>query len=283
MTSSTTTVVLGQNPACLNRGGVPVVTIPSDSLPFAAWATLTDSGKSVIYWNAGRMITASPAVRMLVLLHECAHHVLGHVQKLPSNDVKQEFERQADCWAVQSLVEQEMISTVAFHETLAEIARWVGDRTHQSGPALVAILGRCLTDKTSASLWHRFLETLVFASTDSLVPIRGDLIPESGDEAVRESIVDAPGISECDIRGGHVLVCPLFQGIRQSTVNRRYQEIRTILLGWLSPAWKRIDRNQAGFHQSTLFLAWNEETGMNLALVVTESHRLFFTWSASRP
>ena len=268
---------------CFDRAGRRVPVVESDSLPFAAWATLRNSGEPVIFWNPARLTNASSPIRLLVFLHECGHHILGHVHKRPSIEVKRGFEIEADCWAIQRMVEGEMISALTLDTALEEIRRWTGDRTHLGGEALALVFRRCLYDKVNQNLWFRFLDALTNASPDSLAAIRGDVIAESGDERIRESNLDAPGTFDCEIRGGHVLLCKLFQGVRHERVIRRYREIKGIIERWAGSEWRFLEREQPAFHQPVLFLAWNERSGSNLALVVTDRNQLFFTWSAIRP
>ncbi|MGE0352677.1 MAG: hypothetical protein AB7Q69_05490 [Gemmatimonadales bacterium] len=269
---------------CVDRAGRPVRTIVSDSLPFAAWAVLRQGTDPVIYWNPGRQGTASSNIRLMVFLHECAHHVLGHVGKFSPVDMKREFEREADCWAVQTMLEEERITGMELDAMLDEIRHWTGDLTHQGGEALVITLRRCLAEKTDAGHWFRFLDALAALSPDSLAGIRGDVIPESGDERVRESIINAPGVFGCDIRGELVMVCRIYSGVREGPVDRRYRDIRRILERWLNArAWRKEERNQPDFQQPRVFLAWDDRTGYNLSLVMTDSHKLFFTWSPVKP
>jgi hypothetical protein len=272
-----------QESPCIDRGGIPVAVIESDSLHFAAWATLLDSGEPVIYQNPLILAGATPAVRLLVNLHECAHHVLGHVHKLPSNDVKQEFERAADCWAIQRITEREMMSPLLLEVGLKEVSGWAGDRTHLGGEELLDNLRHCLSDKTDPRLWSRFLDDMVKVSPDSLAWIRGELIPQSEDEQVQESIIDAPGTYDCDIRGNHVLVCQLFDGVQAKPALARFRTVRDIIRRWMKSSWQSIELEQPLFHQPRVFLAWDDQTGYNLSLVLTDTHRLFFTWSAVRP
>lgn len=274
--------ILAQQEACLDRAGRRVPTVESDSLPFAAWATLRNR-EPVIYWNVRRLADAPAPIRLLVYLHECAHHVLGHVWKLPSTGMKRVYEQEADCWAIQRMVEGDMISALTLDAVLDETRRWTGDRTHLGGEALALAFRRCLYDKANQDLWFRFLDALTRASHDSLQGIIGDLIPESGGEEVHESSLDAPGTFDCDIRGGRVILCKLFQGVRHERVVRRYSEIKTIIERWAGSEWRFLEREQPAFHQPVVFLAWNERSGSNLALVVTDRNQLFFTWSAIRP
>jgi hypothetical protein len=86
---------------CQIRSGHLIPSRPSVTIPDIAAATFDRSGAPVIYFNPYAITLLPRKFQDFIYAHECAHHVLGHLQTGLVVDAAQEAE--ADCWAIAEL------------------------------------------------------------------------------------------------------------------------------------------------------------------------------------
>ncbi len=122
-----------------NRGQ-PVASILDYSINDVAVARI-EFGQAVIRYNPRVLTQMSEATRHFFYVHECAHHVLGHTIRRPSLS----SEREADCWAINTMREDMGLSTYALRAIQNDFARLGrGDWTHLPGPMRAIDLEACL-------------------------------------------------------------------------------------------------------------------------------------------
>ncbi len=244
---------------CTDRFGRPIEGVVDNQLGWAGTATMRN-GRPIILWNEKALGTASGAMRLFVYLHECAHHALGHLWKLPSA----RNEEEADCWAYQLLVDGGIARGrhVAAIEREARTTR--GDDIHLGGEARVRSLRRCLRAGTDREAWRASLDRLAQASADSFAALRGMAFP--GDPAgVHEALVDVPGTFDCEVRDA-VFACLVFAARRPADVRRRFDRLRRILAEWLPDTWTSVTRADADGTRQELH-AEDSRSGAGFSLV----------------
>ncbi len=91
---------------CRDRQARPVRIQPDQRIAYPAYATVDDDGLPVIYWNPKATGRRSAIWRRFVLLHECGHILLRHLER-PGGTVedRRRNEIEADCYAIQTLSE----------------------------------------------------------------------------------------------------------------------------------------------------------------------------------
>jgi hypothetical protein len=138
--TATTTRSTAQVPfeACLDRLNRPIPGIVDNTIHNSAEATRRD-GQRVIPWNAKEVARVSRTAQLFIYLHECGHHTLGHLSKGENPLV----EREADCWAIQLMVDGGMINGSELHQLDLELHRFRSDRFHLGGQALLESLQSC--------------------------------------------------------------------------------------------------------------------------------------------
>lgn len=244
---------------CLDRRGEPIEGIRDNQLGWAGTAAMRN-GRPVILWNEKALGTAPGPVRLFVYLHECGHHALGHLWKLPSA----QNEEEADCWAYQLMVDGGIARGRHIEAIEREARRSRGDAIHLGGQDRVESLRRCLKARTDPRAWEASLDGLAAASADSFAGLRGKAFP--GDPVgVHESLVDLPGTFECEVRDA-VFACAVFAARRAADVRRRFDRLREIIRAWLPATWTSVSRadDAAGRRE---FHAEDSRTGAGLSLV----------------
>ncbi len=244
---------------CVDRLGRPIEGVVDNQLGWAGTAAMRE-GRPVILWNEKALGTASGPMRLFVYLHECAHHALGHLWKLPSA----RNEEEADCWAYRLLVDGGIARGrhVAAIERQARTSR--GDDIHLGGEARVRSLRRCLRVGTDRAAWHASLDGLARASADSFAGLRGKAFP--GDPAgVHEALADVPGTFDCEVRGA-VFACLVFAARRPANVRRRFDQLQRILSEWLPDTWTSVTRSGADGARRELH-AEDSRSGAGFSLV----------------
>jgi hypothetical protein len=241
--------------ACLDRDNRPIPGVVDNSITYAAVAT-EQNGRPVILWNARENGRLSRTEQLFIYLHECAHHTLGHLY-LGNDDARHELE--ADCWAIQLMVDGGMIKERHF-EVLERSRRTVrGDYTHLGGDAHVRSLEECLSVRTNAKAWAATLDTLVVAAQDSFATRRGRLVDSSSTPPVFEALLDVPGTYDCEIVGG-AFRCMVFAARKDGAAEKRYQQLVKILHAWLPVGWTSTEQLGANGKDRT-FLAQDSRTG----------------------
>ena len=217
---------------CRDRSGLPVRGIVRNDMPWAGAATELN-GESVIYWNQSRNGRASLASRLFIYMHECAHHVLGHVWKPPSA----RWEAEADCWAVQTLRERGLLRAFQVRQLEQQVWRSraaagrLAERTRRA-------FSRCLDIKTDRDAWARALDALAAASADSFRSVIGQPVPRPASRSgVHESELDLPGTYDCEVTSTRDVRCTVFTGLSERSVVGRHRALDRIVRRWLPPGW----------------------------------------------
>ena len=259
---------------CTDRAGRPIVGIVSDSLPYAGWATIRD-GTPVIYWNPKRQYSPQGVTLVYLYLHECAHHALGHVYKWPESlEERKLFERQADCWSYQLLVDGGMLSGGRRDVLERDFRDFTGDATHLGGDALMQSLQSCLAARTDRGEWHAVLSQLETGAVDWFQAIRRRPLAE--DPVVSEARTNVPGTYDCEIRANASYVCLIFAARDENRVDRRFEKVSGIVRDWLSTEWTFNTLEAPAPGQRRVFMAERSDNGMRITLVATEDRKIWF-------
>jgi hypothetical protein len=232
---------LGQLPfeGCRDRQDRLVGRVEDNTMPYAGLAT-HQHGRPVIIWNAKTNGPLSFAERIYLYLHECAHHRLGHLEQF-ANDAR--WEQEADCWAIQSMMDGEIIRSR--HLVQLERSRRAvrGDAIHLGGEAHVRSLRQCLDVRTDRKAWAAALEAMYHASRDGFVTSRGRLVDSLDGVAVYESLVEAPGAYDCEVAGAAIR-CTVFESRKPGPAVRRYEKLVGLIRRWLHERWGVTERRR---------------------------------------
>jgi len=249
--------------ACRDRDDRPIPSVVDNTMADAGEAVERD-GHPVILWNARSNARLSQTEQIFIYLHECAHHVLGHLYHR-GTEARDELE--ADCWAIQLMVDGGMIRPrqLAVLESSRESVR--GDETHLGGEAHVRSLEQCLSLRTDAKAWAVALDTVVVAARDSFSSRRGRLLDAQSTPEVYEALLDLPGTYDCEIVGA-ALRCTVFTARSAGPAKGRYHRLLKILRGWLPVGWTSTER-VGGDGKSRTFLAQEDLTGTLVTLALS--------------
>ena len=218
---------------CVDRSGRPVRGIVRDDLPWAGAATEVN-GESVIYWNQSRNRRATHAARLFIYMHECAHHVLGHVWKPPSP----EWEAEADCWAVQTLRERGRLRKRQVSQLESQVRRSRIGSPRSGSPARRS-LGGCIAIKTDRAAWAEALDAMTAASRDSFTSIMGQTVPRPyAGTGIHESSIDLPGTYDCEVSRTRDLRCTVFTARSKGAATGRHRTLAGIVRRWLPAGWR---------------------------------------------
>jgi hypothetical protein len=263
---------------CIDRADRPVRGIIRNDMAWGGMATV-EKGESVIYWNQRSMGGRSRTTQIFVYLHECGHHLLGHVWK--PNAAK--WEQEADCWAVQLMWEGGMIAGRHLRVLEEELSRTRGDAIHLGGKKLLEALRGCLSIKTDRRAWAASLASLIAAGADSFASIRGQGIPTpSSRTGLSESLVDLPGTYDCEVTRDPAVRCTIFAAKDGDRVAERFRELERIVPAALSASWSSREGAVPAAGAVREFVAQDSTAGLQLALVATPAHRIVFTMGLLR-
>jgi len=272
-------IVAAQVPfnACLDRNGTPVRQEESTDLPNPAWASWVDDHQPIIYWNRKALTGASEVSRLFIYLHECGHIVLRHIYgNASTREERRKLEDEADCWAIQLMLDAGMIKGRHLDQLEREWKRSAGDLTHQSGQELVQSFRTCLSVRTDPKQWRPALESLLVATRDSFHTITGPLILESGSEKAHESRLDLPGTYDCEIKSAGSFVCMVFASREADPAAHRQQELTKLLRDLLGSDWTFSERAFTEGAETRRTLAQNALTGAIIAVSSTINGRVVF-------
>jgi hypothetical protein len=259
--------------ACLDRHQQVIPATVDNTMYWSGMATVRN-GHPVILWNASRNQTLPDYVQMFIYMHECAHHLLGHVYQ-PDDSGSRKREDEADCWALQLLVDGGILKASQIDALEAALRNGQGDSNHRSGDDLIHSLARCLEIRTDKAAWDTALTAFVAASADSFRTSRGRLI-ESGDHgAIYESALDAPGTYDCEIVGGSVR-CLVFASRSLGPATHRYDVLVKVYRAWLSGGWTSREDDHPPDGLARRFMAQETESGALITLLLTPDARLYF-------
>lgn len=241
--------------ACRDRNDLPIPGVVNNTMTYAGMATVQND-HPVILWNARTNGRLSRTEQIYIYLHECAHHTLGH---LYHRSVEARDELEADCWAIQLMVDGGMIRSRHL-EVLERSRKTVrGDDTHLGGEAHVRSLEECLSIRTDAKAWAAAFDTVTLAAQDSFAARRGRLLDSTSTPQVFEALVDVPGTYDCEVVGG-ALRCPVFAARKDGPAEKRYEELVKITRAWLPVGWTSTEQ-VGGDGKSRTFLAQDGLTG----------------------
>jgi hypothetical protein len=255
--------------ACLDRHEHLIPGIVDNSIGWAAVATYRDGGP-VIVWNAKEDERIPRVEQLFIYLHECAHHTLGHLWK----EVGPKSELEADCWAIQLMVDGGMIKGGHLEELERSRRHVQGDATHLGGEEHIRSLQWCLDIRTDRKAWATALDAFVSASADSFVTSRGRVVDSTETGHLYESLLDAPGTYDCEIVGPAVR-CMVFAARKPGAAKGRFEELEKIIHNWLPPGWTAIDEATPPAGITRRYLAEDGSTGTLVALMLTQDARVF--------
>ena len=250
--------------ACLDRQDQPIQAVVDNDLPYAGVATITGDGVPVIFYNKQALSRTSPQARRFVYLHECGHHALRHVWKDPSRL----REMEADCWAVQQMVEQGLIKKRKVDELQAEIGMSRG----------LGSLKGCVEVKTDQDLWRRSLDLLTLAGAHKFDAIRGDPIVEAQERGFFESTLDLPGIFNCELTPEESFSCEIFNGRDEKATLKHFDKVLAIIRLWLTDDWLTFERVRARPTELRRFVAQGIQSGSLITLVATSAYDIRFRY-----
>jgi hypothetical protein len=224
--------------ACVDRRGTPIPSRTDNRMSYAGMATMED-GKPVIRWNRKLMDGAPEVEQAFIYFHECAHHNLGH---LAFGDAPR-MEVEADCWAIQLLVDGGLFAHNLVDTLLERRATVQADMAHLGGDAHAWSLQRCLSLRTDREEWARALPPLLEAARDGFQGIRGAQLdgPAAGAPGVWASRLDLPGTYDCEVVGSQRLRCIIFVSRKQGPAESRYRKMIDVLGEVLPPEWPRAE------------------------------------------
>ena len=127
--------------ACLNREGRVIPGVLDNTIPYAGVATIKD-GTPVILWNQKFNQHVSQTEQIFIYLHECAHHTLHHIYR---SDYTPALELEADCWAIQLMVDGGMIK----YRHLAEM-----EKSRRTCEAIRTTSAARRTSRALRSVWR---------------------------------------------------------------------------------------------------------------------------------
>jgi hypothetical protein len=255
--------------ACRDRRDSVILGVVDNTIAYAGVAT-EQNGRPVILWNNKANQVLSTTEQIFIYLHECAHHTLGHLHRHPYTP---ELEQEADCWAVQLMVDGGMIKARHLEVLERSSGQTRGDAFHLGGEALVQSLRRCLEIRTDPKAWASALDSLVRASQDSFASSRGRAIDSAPGNTVHESTIDAPGTYDCEIIGAAAR-CLVFASRKNGPAEDRFEQLARIIHGWLPVGWTSIKRVSLDRRERT-FLAQDGMSGTLVSLALTRNSRVY--------
>ena len=261
--------------ACLDRNGKVIPGVADNKMEWAGVATVQD-GAPVILWNYKQNRHLPQAEQVFIYLHECAHHTLGHLYR---SSVDPAGELEADCWAIQLMVDGGMIKGRHL-EVLERSRRHVRpDATHLGGDAHIQSLTRCLEMRTDPKAWAAALDTITRAAQDSFASSSGRVLDSAGTSVVYESAVGTPGTFDCEVSAG-TLRCIVFASRKPRPAMERFEQLTKIVRRWLPVGWTSMARADSTTAARS-FLAQDGVTGTLFTLLVTGNRVYFLVKRAS--
>lgn len=246
--------------SCRDREDRPVARVTDNAITYAGLAAHRH-GRPVIIWNARVNGRLSFVERTYIYLHECAHHRLGHLEQL-ANDLRWEVE--ADCWAVQAMVDGGLIGRRHLRQLEQSRATSRGDATHLGGEAHARSLRACLEVRTDRQAWAAALAAMRRAARDGFAGVRGRVLDSLGGVPVHESLVDAPGTFDCQV-AGRAIRCMVLESKTPGRARKHYERLVRLVRAWLPPDWTALERRR-GDRTADSFLARDQESGVTLSL-----------------
>jgi hypothetical protein len=255
--------------ACQDRSGKVLPGVRDNTIPWAGVATVRN-GTPVILWNQKTNQHLPYTEQIFIYLHECAHHTLGHTY---ASEYTPAVELEADCWAIQLMVDGGMIKYRHLAELEKSRVRVRADAYHLGGVAHIQSLTRCLEVRTDLKAWAAALDTLIRAAQDSFASSSGRVLDSTGTAVVYESAVGTPGTFDCEVTAG-TLRCMVFASRKPKPAAERFDQLVKILRLWLPVGWTSMER-PATPTTARSFLAQDGMTGTLLTLL-DRGDRIYF-------
>jgi hypothetical protein len=256
---------------CRDRTDQPIPVFTDNSIAYAGVATFRN-GRPVILWNARTNRYLSATERHFLYLHECAHHVLDHPYR---GDVGLAEEQAADCWAIQLMVEGNMIRPRQLRELEQTREAVRGDDTHLGGEAHVRSLQECLKRRKNPSIWAAALDTLVAAARQDFATRRGRMLDSSGVTPVYEALVDVPETYDCEVIG-EALRCVFFSARKSRAAAGRYRTLTRMLESWLPRRWTSAEQVSTDPDRRRVWVARDLDTHTLLTLTLARTQVYLF-------
>lgn len=259
--------------ACVDREGRPIRSVTETNMGWAGVATVQND-EPLILWNSDAMKGVPEIDQLFIYLHECGHHVLGHVYEHGDGSKK---EVEADCWAIQLMADGGMVNGTGVDAVERGRKRVQGDDTHLGGEAAVMSLRECLDIRTSAAAWSLALDSLMRAAQDSFLGIRGrKLAPLKDGTAVHDARLDVAGTFDCEVIGTRSVRCMVFAARKVGAAEKRFDTIVKVIQPLLATEWTSRQERTAEGPVRRSFQAEHGETGTFLSLTVLNSARVWF-------
>ncbi|WP_072390968.1 hypothetical protein [Hyphomicrobium sp. CS1GBMeth3] len=140
--------IIGGNPMrCYDYRGAVVRTLQTTQLGDVGRASII--GRiPIISLDPDRLATLPAKLQTFFYMHECAHHVLGHVIRPTLTS-----EREADCWSINYGREAGLFSRADVEGFAPHLASSRGSRFgHLPGPARLAHLLKCFDEPESGAV-----------------------------------------------------------------------------------------------------------------------------------
>lgn len=134
--------IIGGNPMrCFDYRGAVVRTLQTTQLGDVGRASIIGR-MPIISLDADRLATLPAKLQTFFYMHECAHHVLGHILRPTLTS-----EREADCWSINYGREAGLFSRIDIESFAPFLARSRGSRFgHLPGPERQAHLLKCFDE-----------------------------------------------------------------------------------------------------------------------------------------
>ncbi len=274
----------GTTPDCQDVQGRPIPIQIDKRISYPAYATRDAAGAPLIYWNPKTANGRSDTWRRFVLLHECGHILLHHIDRAAATlEERRRTEREADCFALLALQEARGTSGSEIARLLSELGSTSGDAIHLGGEELLQSLEECQRERGDTRRWHQALDQLLSASADSFRSITGAWVGISWAGTVHEATLDLPGTYDCEIRPPRSFVCLLIAAQDERSARKRFKEYKRLVVEWLPADWTQSDRVTSTISQPELFVAQSSANRTLLALVRTTASRVYFVARPAEP
>ncbi len=262
--------------ACLDRFGTPIPSKTDNKMSWGGMAGYED-GKATIWWSKKNMNGLPEIDQLFVYLHECAHHTLDH----PYGQNSYATENEADCWAMQLLVDGGMASQASIDSLLVSRSRVVGDGEHLGGEEHVRQLNTCVSIRTSRAAWAEALPPLVEAARWHFTRIRERLLESAaGRDSIWASTLDTPGTYDCEVMGSRRVRCLVFLSRDQKSAAGRYKKLTGTLTDWLPEGWSHVENQSPSPPFAKAFHAQDTTTGTTLSLLLGTDSKVYFVATA---
>lgn len=261
--------------ACVDRQGRPIRSVTETSMGWAGAATVRND-EPLILWNSNAMKGVPEIDQLFIYLHECGHHVLGHVYDYGDGSKK---EVEADCWAIQLMADGGMVNGTGVDAVERGRKRVQGDYTHLGGEAAVMSLRECLNIRTSAAAWALAIDSLMLAAQDSFLGIRGRRLAALADGTpVHDARLDVAGTFDCEVIGTRSVRCMVFAARKVGAAEKRFDALVKVVQPTLAAEWTSRQERPAEGAVRRSFQAEHAETGTFLSLAVLNTARVWFVF-----